>query len=102
MEFTGEAIDALSMDGRFTMANMAIEAGAKAGIFQVDNKTLDYVKPRQSAPILSMNQIKMPNMLRSLSMMFLTIEPQVPAPLAGQYQTGQPGRQYGNRPGGDW
>lgn len=46
MEFTGEAIDALSMDGRFTMANMAIEAGAKAGIFRVDAKTLDYVKPR--------------------------------------------------------
>jgi len=46
MEFTGEAINALSMDGRFTMANMAIEAGAKAGIFRVDNKTLDYVKLR--------------------------------------------------------
>ncbi len=46
MEFAGEAVDSLSMDGRFTMANMAIEAGAKAGIFSVDNKTLDYVKPR--------------------------------------------------------
>ncbi|MFC1990488.1 aconitase family protein, partial [Chloroflexota bacterium] len=50
MEFTGEAVDALSMDGRFTMANMAIEAGAKAGIFRVDNKTLDYVKPRAKRP----------------------------------------------------
>ena len=46
MEFTGEAIDNLSMAGRFTMANMAIEAGAKAGIFHADDKTLDYVKPR--------------------------------------------------------
>jgi len=46
MQFTGEAIDELSMDGRFTMANMAIEAGAKAGIFRVDNKTQLYVKPR--------------------------------------------------------
>ena len=46
MEFTGEAIDALPMDGRFTMANMAIEAGAKAGIFRVDNKTKEYVKDR--------------------------------------------------------
>jgi len=46
MEFTGKAIDELSMDGRFTMANMAIEAGAKAGLFCVDEKTLDYVKPR--------------------------------------------------------
>jgi 3-isopropylmalate/(R)-2-methylmalate dehydratase large subunit len=46
MEFTGEAIDALSVDGRFTMANMAIEAGAKAGIFRVDSKTRQYVKGR--------------------------------------------------------
>jgi 3-isopropylmalate/(R)-2-methylmalate dehydratase large subunit len=46
MEFTGEAIDALTMDGRFTMANMAIEAGAKAGIFGVDGKTQQYVKGR--------------------------------------------------------
>jgi 3-isopropylmalate/(R)-2-methylmalate dehydratase large subunit len=50
MEFTGEAIDELSMDGRFTMANMAIEAGGKAGIFKADNKTLDYVKPRAKRP----------------------------------------------------
>ena len=46
MEFTGGAIDSLSMDGRFTMANMAIEAGAKAGIFRVDNKTQLYIKSR--------------------------------------------------------
>jgi len=50
MEFTGEAVEALSMDGRFTMANMAVEAGAKAGIFQVDSKTLDYIKPRVKRP----------------------------------------------------
>jgi 3-isopropylmalate/(R)-2-methylmalate dehydratase large subunit len=46
MEFAGEAIDALSMDGRFTMSNMAIEAGAKAGLFRVDNKTQIYIKSR--------------------------------------------------------
>jgi 3-isopropylmalate/(R)-2-methylmalate dehydratase large subunit len=46
MEFTGEVIDNLSMDGRFTMANMAIEAGAKAGLFRVDNKTQLYIKSR--------------------------------------------------------
>ena len=44
MEFSGEAIDALPMDGRFTMANMAIEAGAKAGIFNVDGKTEEYLR----------------------------------------------------------
>jgi len=48
MQFEGEAIDSLSMDGRLTMANMAIEAGGKAGLFQVDEKTLDYVKSRTS------------------------------------------------------
>jgi 3-isopropylmalate/(R)-2-methylmalate dehydratase large subunit len=50
IEFTGEAIDALSIDGRFTMANMAIEAGAKAGIFRVDNKTQLYIKSRAKRP----------------------------------------------------
>jgi len=50
MEFTGEAIDSLSIDGRFTMANMAIEAGAKAGIFKVDNKTQLYIKSRAQRP----------------------------------------------------
>ncbi len=46
MEFAGEAVAMLSMDGRFTMANMAIEAGAKAGIFEVDDKTTEYVRGR--------------------------------------------------------
>lgn len=43
MEFHGEAIQSLDMDGRFTMANMAIEAGAKAGIFPVDAATEAYI-----------------------------------------------------------
>lgn len=44
MEFTGDGLDSLSMDDRFSMANMAIEAGAKNGIFKVDEKTLEYVR----------------------------------------------------------
>lgn len=44
MEYTGEGLNYLSMDDRFTIANMAIEAGAKNGIFEVDDKTIDYVK----------------------------------------------------------
>jgi len=52
IEFAGEAIDTLSIDSRFTMANMAIEAGAKAGIFGVDNKTQLYVKSRAQRPYL--------------------------------------------------
>lgn len=46
MEFTGPVISSLSMDNRFTMANMAIEAGGKNGIFAPDEITLDYVKGR--------------------------------------------------------
>jgi 3-isopropylmalate/(R)-2-methylmalate dehydratase large subunit len=46
MEFTGETIDALSMDDRLTMANMAVEAGAKNGIFHPDQTTENYVKNR--------------------------------------------------------
>ncbi len=46
MEFTGEGLKNLSMDDRLCMANMAIEAGAKNGIFEVDEVTLDYVKGR--------------------------------------------------------
>ena len=46
LEFTGPSICELSMDDRFTIANMAIEAGAKNGIFPVDEKTLAYLKGR--------------------------------------------------------
>ena len=46
MEFTGEGLKSLTMDDRLCMANMAIEAGAKNGIFEVDEVTLEYVKGR--------------------------------------------------------
>jgi 3-isopropylmalate/(R)-2-methylmalate dehydratase large subunit len=49
MEFGGEAIHALGMDARFTMANMAIEAGAKAGIFPVDAATEEYLATHPQA-----------------------------------------------------
>ena len=48
MEFTGEGLKSLSIDDRLCMANMAIEAGAKNGIFDVDDVTLEYVKGRVS------------------------------------------------------
>ncbi|PUU90704.1 MAG: 3-isopropylmalate/(R)-2-methylmalate dehydratase large subunit [Halanaerobium sp.] len=46
MEFTGEAIENLSMDGRMTMSNMAIEAGGKAGLIAADEKTEAYLKDK--------------------------------------------------------
>ena len=48
MEFTGEGVTSLSMSDRFCIANMAIEAGAKNGIFPVDEETLAYVKAHSS------------------------------------------------------
>ena len=46
MEFAGEGVASLSMDDRFTICNMAIEAGAKNGIFPVDEKTMAYIQGR--------------------------------------------------------
>ncbi len=51
IEFAGEGVAELSMDDRFTIANMAIEAGGKNGIFPVDEKTLDYIKGRFTRPV---------------------------------------------------
>lgn len=50
LEFVGGGVSTLSMDDRFTIANMAIEAGAKNGIFLVDNTTLSYVKEHSQKP----------------------------------------------------
>jgi len=50
IEFGGEVIKNLSVEGRMTVCNMAIEAGARAGLIAVDQKTLDYVKGRPFSP----------------------------------------------------
>jgi 3-isopropylmalate/(R)-2-methylmalate dehydratase large subunit len=50
MEFAGSAIEALSMEGRMTICNMAIEAGARVGLVACDQTTIDYVKGRPFAP----------------------------------------------------
>ncbi|MCD7906035.1 MAG: 3-isopropylmalate dehydratase large subunit [Clostridiales bacterium] len=50
MEFAGDGLKYLSMDDRFTISNMAIEAGGKNGIFPVDEKTLEYVKEHSVKP----------------------------------------------------
>ena len=51
MEFAGSTIEALSVEGRLTIANMAIEAGGKAGLFEVDEKCREYVERRAKRPI---------------------------------------------------
>ncbi len=50
IEFAGSAIGSLSLEGRMTVCNMAIEAGARAGMVAVDDKTIDYVRGRPFAP----------------------------------------------------
>lgn len=50
IEFAGDAVANLSMEGRMTMCNMAIEAGARVGLVAVDNTTIEYVKNRPFAP----------------------------------------------------
>ena len=50
IEYAGSAIRSLSMEARMTMCNMSIEAGARAGMVAVDDKTIDYVKDRPMAP----------------------------------------------------
>ncbi len=50
IEFAGDAIRSLSMEGRMTMSNMAIEAGARAGMIAVDDTTIEYVKGRPYSP----------------------------------------------------
>ncbi len=80
MEFTGEAIDSLSLDGRFTMANMAIEAGAKAGIFRVDNKTQLYIKSRAKRSYNVYEPDSDAEYARTIDYDVSNIEPQVALP----------------------
>jgi len=54
LEFAGPALDALSIDARFTISNMAIEAGAKAGLFPADDIALDYLDERTAAPVAAL------------------------------------------------
>ena len=51
IEFAGSTIGALSMEGRMTLCNMAIEAGARVGLVAVDDRTIDYVRGRPYAPV---------------------------------------------------
>jgi 3-isopropylmalate/(R)-2-methylmalate dehydratase large subunit len=80
MEFSGEAIEALSIDGRFTMANMAIEAGGKVGLFGVDNKTQLYVKSRAERPYLVYEPDSDAEYWRVIEYDVSDIEPQVSLP----------------------
>jgi 3-isopropylmalate/(R)-2-methylmalate dehydratase large subunit len=80
IEFTGPAVDALPMAGRFTMANMAIEAGAKAGLFAVDDVTRAYVDGRAIRPGSTCQADADATYTRVIEIDVSQIEPQVAFP----------------------
>ncbi len=80
IEFAGPTIDALSMDGRFTMANMAIEAGAKAGLFAVDETTRAYVEGRARRPYRVYPPDRDANYAQIIQIDVSDLEPQVAFP----------------------
>lgn len=80
MEFGGEAIRALSMDGRFTMCNMAIEAGGKNGIVEPDATTEEYCRSRALREPVMMKSDEGAEYARVIDIDVSSIEPQVAKP----------------------
>ena len=80
LEFTGEGVKSLSMDDRFTIANMAIEAGAKNGIFPVDEKTLAYIDGRVNRPYTVYEADPDAEYVRKVTIDLNTLQPTVSLP----------------------
>ena len=57
IEYSGEAIRSMSIEARMTVCNMAIEAGARAGMIAFDQVTLEYVKGKPFAPVAPMKNL---------------------------------------------
>ncbi|HDI78440.1 MAG TPA: 3-isopropylmalate dehydratase large subunit, partial [Desulfobacteraceae bacterium] len=79
-EFAGEGIRYLSMADRFTMANMAVEAGAKNGIFEPDNITIEYLKDRIDVPYKVLNSDRDAQYEKVIDIDLNSIEPQIALP----------------------
>ena len=80
IEYHGSTVDELSITGRITMANMAIEAGAKNGIFHADAKTIAYVKERTDRPFVVEQADPDASYERVLRIDVGSLEPQVARP----------------------
>jgi len=80
MEFDGPVIDSMSIEGRLTMANMAIEAGAKNAIFPIDKKTIDYVKKRTKRKFKIYSSDKSCKYISEFIWDISKVEPQVALP----------------------
>lgn len=80
LEFAGEGVGSLTMDDRFTIANMAIEAGGKNGIFPVDEKTMEYINDRVSRPCEAFQADPDAEYAREVVIDLNTLEPTVAMP----------------------
>ena len=80
LEFAGEGVGSLTMDDRFTIANMAIEAGGKNGIFPVDEKTMEYINGRVSRPCEAFQADPDAEYAREVVIDLNTLEPTVAMP----------------------
>jgi len=80
MEFAGTTIDQLSVDGRLTMANMAIEAGGKCGYIQPDDKTFAYLKGRVTKPYHALYSDQVADYEKVIRFEVNDLEPQIAFP----------------------
>jgi homoaconitate hydratase family protein len=80
MEFTGETFSKMSIDGRLTVCNMVVEAGAKAGIVPPDNKTITYLKKRTKKSFKPLKSDKGADFEETLEYDVNKLEPQVACP----------------------
>jgi len=80
LEFDGSTIRDMSVDGRMVLANMAVEMGAKAGIIEPDQKTLDYVKARTDKPVKPIKSDPDATYERVVDVDVSDLEPQVAVP----------------------
>ncbi|MCI8868969.1 MAG: 3-isopropylmalate dehydratase large subunit [Lawsonibacter sp.] len=80
LEFTGEGVSSLTMDDRFTISNMAIEAGGKNGIFPVDERTMEYISGRVSRPCEAFSPDPDAEYARRIVIDLDTLEPTVAMP----------------------
>jgi 3-isopropylmalate/(R)-2-methylmalate dehydratase large subunit len=80
LEFGGPTIRKLSIDGRMVLANMAVEMGAKAGIIEPDQKTLDYVKTRTDKPVNPIKSDPDATYERVVDIDITDLEPQIAVP----------------------
>ena len=80
MIFSGEVVEAMGIAGRATMCNMSIEAGAKAGIVEPDEKTIQYVKARTNKPFTPLRSDPEADFAKTFEIDVSNLEPQVAAP----------------------